>query len=124
MKNELKVWGGRLGIAMVLAGAVSVYILADQTQDMQGLQYLGNECFRTKDAQTCSELINFGVSSEMYLNDENYRKNIDKKAIKILENAPIYAADIAEFTLENAGSKGVKLSAEILKELNEMKDSK
>ncbi|OQK14194.1 hypothetical protein AKL19_04475 [Vibrio parahaemolyticus O4:K55 str. NY3547] len=78
MKNDLKSCGGRLGIAMVLAGAVSVYILADQTQDMQGLQYLGNECFRTKDAQTCSELINFGVSSEMYLNDENYRKNIDK----------------------------------------------
>jgi len=124
MKNEIKVWGGVSVVAIILAVAFVVYKLADKSQNMSNLQLVASQCKLKKDDDNCKALLDFGVSPSMYLKDSDYRTEIDKKAIKILESAPIYAQDLARYTLDKSGNSTVKLTVKVLRKINEVSETK
>ncbi len=91
---------------------------------MSNLQLVASECKLEKNEEKCQKLLDFGVAPSMYLKDSSYQDAIDKKAIKILELAPIYAQDIALFTLDKAGNSSVKLTVKVLNKIKEVSESK
>tara|TARA_R110001583_G_scaffold40491_1_gene129287 strand:+ start:551 stop:925 length:375 start_codon:yes stop_codon:yes gene_type:complete len=124
MNNEIKIWGGFATVAIIFVCAFVVFKLAEQTQSMSNLQLVGSECKLAKNEEKCQKLLDFGVAPSMYLKDSAYQTEIDKKAIEILESAPIYARDVALYTLDKAGNSSVKLTVKVLKKIQEVSESK
>lgn len=124
MKNEIKVWGGFGVVAVIFVCAFAVFKFAEQSQNMSNLQLVATECKLDKNDEKCQKLLDFGVAPSMYLMDSAYQVEIDKKAIKILESAPIYARDIASYTLDTAGHSSVKLTVKVLNKIKEVSESK
>jgi hypothetical protein len=116
--DYVRTWGGWLSVITILFIAVLATFLAIDSNKNIAFQGVAEAC-KLEKSKKCDELIKFGVSPELYVNDINYQKSVDDKAIKSIESNSSAAVPLAEFTLAYAGDKNVKLAVKVIEELEE-----
>ncbi|MUK70310.1 hypothetical protein [Aliivibrio fischeri] len=121
MMKEIKIWGGLAFLVIAIVVAFFLYKIASETQKNANFQLVSSQCVQQKDIQykACQQLLDFGVAPSMYLINQEYRAEIDKKVIKQLESGPIIAGKLAKFTIEQAGNMQVKLAKNVIVGLKE-----
>lgn len=113
---------GTAGVALILACSLVVYSIGLSNAKASSFQLHATNCVTssTSSSGSCANLIEFGINPESYFSDKEYRKKVDSFYREIIENNAYIAPKVAQFTIDYAFKKKVKIASDIIKVLKEI----
>lgn len=123
--NHKKIWKyifGISGILIVICVTVLMTGIGLSNAKVGNYQLSATNCFQSGkvDGDACVHLRKFGVSSQLYLSDKNYRDSVDELYRDVIKRNAKVAPQLAQFTLEHAFKKRIQLAVEVVEQLREL----
>jgi len=113
---------GISGVVIVIGATIIMSNIGFSNAKAGSYQVSAQNCFQSKkvDSTACEHFIKFGVSPQLYLSNESYRHSIDDEYRKAIVRNAYIAPQIAQFTLDHAYKKHIKLTADLVEHFQEL----
>ena len=115
---------GVFGTVVVIVCAGIALFLGVSNEKASMFQINAVNCTQSRDGTSneCQQLIKFGVEPQQYFSDKDYRSAIDKMFSDRINRNAYIAPKVAQFTLDYAYRKNVKLAADLYKQLTQLSE--
>lgn len=113
---------GLSGLIVVGCCAVWIMTVGFSNAKVSNFQLNATQCLNSNGptSKECKRMAIFGISPSIYINNVEYRKEVDSKYMRAIELNANIAPKIAKYTLEYGVTNKVKLVESVYKQLIEL----
>lgn len=109
-----------LMIAVVIFAILAIVLIDSARLQGTGIAMFVCKFSSSVESKSCQKLPGLGIDPAMARSDSEYFQGIqDRLRNRILNNSEL-AQDLAQYTVDHAGSRGVKLTVEVLERFEQL----